>query len=140
MRYPGDIVLECTEGAGPPRFVGENGTLTVSGDRVVSDPPQLAEEPLEDAEIQLYRSTNHHQNWLDCIKARRPPAADVEIGHHSTTVGHLGNIARWVSERTGETGQRLQWDPQEERFTNCEWGNHFLDRPRRQPYDLPEQI
>ncbi len=55
-------------------------------------------------------------------------------------VGHLGNIARWVSEKTGETGQRLQWDPQQERFTNSEWGNQFLDRPRRKPYQLPEQV
>jgi hypothetical protein len=50
------------------------------------------------------------------------------------------NIARLVSERMGETGQRMQWDPQAERFTNCEWGNHYLDRPRRKPYDLPDQI
>jgi hypothetical protein len=32
---------------------------------------------------------------------------------------------------------RLQWDPDQERFTNSEWANHFLDRPRREQYSLP---
>lgn len=53
---------------------------------------------------------------------------------------HLGNIARWVSERIGQTGQRLQWDVQAERFTNSDVANEFLERPRRKPYQLPEQI
>ncbi len=139
MRYPGDVILECTEGA-VPCFIGERGTVTVREGRLVADPPELAEASIEDEEIQLYESTNHYENWLECIRQRRPAAADEEIGHRSASVCHLANIARWVSERTRETGQRLHWDPQAERFTNCEWGNHFLDRPRRKPYQLPESI
>ena len=140
MRYPGGVILQCTEGSSPPRFVGDDGTLTVTGSRVVSDPPELAEEPLVDPQVELYRSTNHHRNWIDCIKERRQPVADVEIGHRSVTVAHLGNIARWVSERTGETGQRLRWDPQAEKFTNSDIANEFLARPCREPYQLPEQV
>ena len=139
MRYPGDVILECNADA-VPRFIGEEGSLTVSGGRIVADPPELAEQPLEGLEVQLYQSTNHYTDWLECIQQRRTPAADVEIGHRSATVCHLANIARLVSERTGQTGQRLQWDPQQERFTNCEWGNHFLDRPRRKPYQLPDTV
>ncbi len=140
MRYPGDVILECTASSSPPRFVGENGTLTVQGTHVVSDPPELAQEPLVDPEVELYHSTNHYQDWLECIRERRQPVADVEIGHRSVAVAHLGNIARWVSERTGQTGQRLQWDVQAERFTNSDVANEFLERPSRKPYQLPEQI
>ena len=100
-------------------------------------------EPLEDLDPQAPRGANHYahcRNWLECIKDRRTPHADVEIGHRSATVCHLMNIARLVSERMDQTGQRMQWDPQGERFTNCEWGNHYLDRPRRNAYHLPDQI
>ena len=53
---------------------------------------------------------------------------------------HLGNIARWSSERTQQTGARLVWDSKEERFTNNDWGNFYLDRLRRKQYLLPEKI
>ncbi len=140
MLYPGDIRLECTAGSSTPRFVGENGTMTVSGAAVVSDPPELAKEPLVDPQVELYRSTNHYLDWLERIQDRQRPVADVEMGHRSVTVAHLGNIARWVSEQTGETGQRLQWDPQTERFSNSDLANSFLEQPAREPYQLPEQV
>jgi len=52
----------------------------------------------------------------------------------------LGNIARWVSEVTGETGQKLQWDPKAERFTNSPEANRFLDGTYRKGYELPEAV
>jgi hypothetical protein len=73
------------------------------------------------------------RNWLDCIRSRKPAVADVEIGHRSATVCHLGNIARWV-------GRKLTWDPQKEQFVGDEEANRQLDRPRRKPYELPESI
>ncbi len=142
MKFPGDVVMEL---AGGPRnsggrFVGEKGSITVIRGRFSSDPAELTAEPLKDPEVELYRSTNHHGDWLNCIKERRDPVAHAEVGHRSATVCHLMNIARWVSELTGETGQRLRWDAQEERFTNSPEGNRFLDRPRRKGYELPEQV
>ncbi|MFP4191147.1 MAG: Gfo/Idh/MocA family protein [Candidatus Hydrogenedentota bacterium] len=141
MRYPGDIVMEL--GDAPMwggRFIGEEGELTIARGELRSDPPELAEEPLEDPEIEVEHSEHHYRNWLDCIKTREDPIAHVEVGHRSATVCHLANIARWVSEVTGETGEHLEWDPEKEEFTNSQWGNHFLDRPRRKAYDFPERI
>ncbi len=141
MRFPGDVIVEFGDDINSGgHFIGEHGTITIKRNHLSSDPEELIEEPLEDPEIELYRSEHHHRNWLDCIKTRENPVAHAEVGHRVATLIHLGNIARWVSEVTGETGNRLQWDSEAERFTNCEWGNHFLDRPRRAPYDLPETI
>jgi hypothetical protein len=58
--------------------------------------------------------------------------AGVEIGHRSTTVCHLGNIARWV-------GRPLKWDPEREIFPGDEEANKHLERPMRKPYALPEE-
>jgi len=139
MRYPGDIIVEG--GGGPAwggRFIGEEGEFNVERRDCYSDPPELYDEPLEDPGVEVERSEDHHRNWLDCIKTREDPIAHVDIGHRSAIVCHLGNIARWVSEVTGETGEPLKWDPEKEEFTNSQWGNHFLDRPRRQGYELPD--
>ena len=73
------------------------------------------------------------KNWLDCIKSRQTPNADIEIGHRSATVCHLGNIARW-------TGRKLRWDPVKEEFIGDKDANKYLDRERRKPWTLPEKI
>jgi predicted dehydrogenase len=142
MKYPGDIVMELDGGPGNSgvTFVGEKGTLTVTRGNFRSDPAELTAEPLSDPKVELYRSTNHSQNWLDCIKDRRDPVANAETGHRSATVCHLGNIARWVSELTGQTGQKLAWDAVAERFTNSDEANRFLDPPCRPPYRFPEMV
>jgi hypothetical protein len=74
----------------------------------------------------------HMQNWFDCIRSRQKPIADVEIGHRSATMCHLGNIARW-------TGKRLKWDPVKEEFDDAQ-ANAYLDRVRRKPYELPGKV
>jgi hypothetical protein len=56
--------------------------------------------------------------------------ADVQIGHRSATVCHLGNIARLL-------GRKLAWDPTSETFPGDDEANRPLDRPRRKPYVLP---
>jgi hypothetical protein len=70
------------------------------------------------------------QNWIDCIRTRQLPVADVEIGHRSISVCHLANITRQV-------GQRLRWDPKAERFLGHSPANSLVDRPRRKGYELP---
>ena len=53
----------------------------------------------------------HARNFLDCVKSRQRPNADVEEGHRSTTFALLANIAL-------ATKARLDWDAKAERFTN----------------------
>lgn len=133
-RYAGDIIVELGKGPhGGGIFIGEKGTITIDRGKLTADPAGLLEEPIKDTDLHLYKSTNHFQNWLDCIKSREKPVADVEIGHRSSTVCHLGNIARW-------TGRKLKWDPAKEEFIGDDTANAYLDRPRRKGYELPEKI
>ena len=79
-------------------------------------------------------SAYHVENWLECIKSRRPCNADIEIGQRATTLCCLVNVARQV----GQVGKPLQWDPAAERFTNCDEANKLLSRERRKGFELPE--
>jgi len=51
----------------------------------------------------------HHRDFLDCIRAGRRPNADIEVGHLSAALCHLGNIATRV-------GRLLHFDPKAEQI------------------------
>jgi predicted dehydrogenase len=75
-------------------------------------------------------TVQHMRNFLDCIKSRATPNADVEIGHRSTTLSLLANIAL-------ATRQRLNWDAQREQFVGSPEANQMLHYEYRSPWKLP---
>jgi len=123
--------VEMTHG-GPQGcvFTGTKGTLHIGRGVLTSTPENLATDPLGPDDVQLPRSPGHHRNWLDCIKTRERPVADVEIGARSVTVCHLGNLAYWYR-------RALKWDPQRWQFVGDAEANTWLDRDRRDPWQLP---
>ena len=87
-------------------------------------PKEIGEQPLGDGAIRLYNSYSHTKDFLDCMRSRKKPICDVEIGCRSVTVCHLGNLAYW-------NHRRLKWDPAKEKFIGDDEANKWLDRPRR---------
>jgi len=136
FRYAGGVELRLeTDGSvlGGGKFIGTEGTLTMTRGKFHTDPIAISKEELTDADVRLYRSDNHMQNFVDCIKSRERCAADVEIGHRTATICHLGGIARRL-------GRKLRWDPEKEVFPDDEEANTHLDRPKREGYGLPEAV
>jgi predicted dehydrogenase len=72
-------------------------------------------------------TVQHARNFLDCVKSRQMPHADVEIGHRSTTMSLLANISL-------ATRCRLEWDAEKELFTNNQAANALLDYEYRKPW------
>lgn len=66
----------------------------------------------------------HHQDFIDSIRSGDRPQADIEIGHHSATACHLGNIASRL-KRT------LFFDGQKEQVVGDDQANELLSRPYR---------
>ncbi|HNQ88947.1 MAG TPA: Gfo/Idh/MocA family oxidoreductase [Verrucomicrobiota bacterium] len=132
FRYEGDIVMELGDGPeGGAVFHGEKGTVRIDRGVFESDPEEYMEEALRNRPKGM--NEDHMKDWLTCIRTRGKPVADVEIGHRSATVCHLGNIARWA-------GRRLRWDPARETFPDDPDACRYLDRPRRKGYDLPATL
>jgi predicted dehydrogenase len=75
----------------------------------------------------------HVRNFLDCIKSGRRPNADIEEGHKSTRLCHLGNIAF-------RTGRTLRFDGKTETCTGDADANRLLGRTYRKPFVLPEKV
>ncbi len=110
-------------------FIGEKGRIFVDRGKITSDLPELLKEPVGQGEVKLAESNNHHRNWLECIKTRELPITEVEIGHRTATICHLGNIALRL-------GRRVQWDPANEQIVNDSEASEMLDRPYRKPWKL----
>jgi predicted dehydrogenase len=139
MRYASGIILELKlpQGHGPAWgaiFIGERGKIETNRNKCVSNPPELvAHQPVVDYEYGVTRP--HLENWIECMRSRQRPRADVEIAHRSHTICHLVNIAR-------DLGRRLKWDPEKEVFVGDEEANRHpaVTRPRRKGYELPRSL
>jgi len=117
--------------SGGVQFIGSDGEITVNRGKLESKPAEIIKIMLTEKDVHLYQSKGHQRDWLDCIRTRKRPIADVEIGARSVTVCHLGNLAYW-------NHRKLRWDPKNWTFVDDEAANKWLDRERRDPYQLPK--
>jgi predicted dehydrogenase len=72
----------------------------------------------------------HVENFLDCMRTRKRPNSDVEIGHNSMIACHLGNAAV-------RTGRRVYWDVENERVKDDKEAEAIMyKREYRKPWKL----
>ena len=71
----------------------------------------------------------HVRNFLDCVKSRQKPNADVEEAHLSAVLCHLGNLSTRL-------GRSLAWDAVNERVTGDAEANAMLTKAYRTPWSL----
>ncbi len=132
VRYLYANGVEVVHGpGGGVQFIGSEGEITVNRGRLTATPRRLIDDPLPAGAVRLYRSPGHQRDWLNCVRSRRKPICDVEIGARSVTVCHLGNLAYWH-------GRRLRWDAKKWQFVGDAAANGWLDRERRGPWQLPK--
>lgn len=118
---------------------GTKGTLFVS-DRSLEILPERGGQFQEDVRQERIArlkeqgsdgdlTVQHTRNFLDCIKSRKRPNADVEDGHRSTTLSLLAKIS-WL------TRSRLEWDGRREEIIKPAEANEMLHYEYRKPWTL----
>jgi predicted dehydrogenase len=132
FRYANGVTVVCGQKhRGSCTFEGEKGTIHVDRKKLEVKPDELLKGvPTKEYEAKYRDGVAHRANWLECVKSRQTPNADVAIGHRSATVCHLGNIA----VRTGRT---IKWDPAGEQIIGDRAASAMLARTYRKPYELP---
>ncbi|MBT5926857.1 MAG: Gfo/Idh/MocA family oxidoreductase [Verrucomicrobia bacterium] len=105
-------------------FEGTNGWIWVTRGEIKASNQNLLDTPLPANAERLYQSDNHMGNFFECMSNRKQPICNVEIGHRSASVCHLGVIAMRL-------GRKLNWEPTSERFINDDAANHWLSRTMR---------
>jgi predicted dehydrogenase len=110
------------------RFEGTDGWIFVDRGQINASNKELIEEPLPSHAERLYKSDNHMGNFFECLRTRKAPICEAEIGHRSISVAHLGVISVRL-------GRPLQWNPEKEQFVGDREANRWVSRPMRKPYD-----
>lgn len=136
LKYPRNITMVIAGGhndiKGGTKWIGTEGWVFVTrGGFDASNPEWKKGKELADAfrKVKLYESSNHHRNFLDSIKSRKPTIAPVETAHHSAIPGHLGLIAMM-------TRKKIRWDVAAEKILGDPAASRLLTREYRAPWKL----
>jgi predicted dehydrogenase len=112
------------------KFEGSDGWIWFNREELDASDEALLSTPLPASARRLYASNDHMGNFFECVRSRKLPAADVETGHRSASLCHMGVIALRL-------GRKLQWNPTAEKFTGAgaREANSWLARNMRKPFD-----
>jgi predicted dehydrogenase len=131
---PNGIKFEGTEGW---IFVTRGAYRATSSDPI--DPkapkpleasnPKILTSEIDEDEIRLPVSTDHHGNWLESIKSKKQPIAPVEAAHRACSTCLVHHIAMKVK-------RKVYWDPIKEVFKDDDEANKMLSREQRAGYVL----
>jgi predicted dehydrogenase len=108
-------------------FHGDKGTLFVDRSEYQLFPEKKGAEPV------IVKSSNNHNmahwaNFLECVKTRQKPAADIEICQRSTTTCLLANVSL-------RSRMRVDWDEKNWTVKQSD-AKKFLSREERKPWKL----
>ena len=103
------------------QFRGKDWTF-----RVYDDKHNLVHEDQHDG---TSIDTPHARNFLDCVKSRKAPKVEIEEGHLSTALAHLGNIVARTGRAIRLNGESIEADPQ---------ANALLQRQYRKHWSTPK--
>ncbi|MBU6401097.1 MAG: Gfo/Idh/MocA family oxidoreductase [Verrucomicrobia bacterium] len=110
-------------------FIGTTGKVAVWRYELRTWPEHLSRVKIKPDEIHLHVADNHHTDFLNSVRARSQPGANIEIASRSITVCHLGNIAY-------QLGRPLRWNPDKEEFVNDPEANRMRFRQMRSPWEI----
>jgi len=109
------------------KFEGADGWIWVTRGSIEASNPEFLTTPLAVDATRLYVSNDHMGNFFDCIRTRKAPICEAEIGHRSASLCHLGVLSLRL-------GRKLQWNPETEQFVGDDDANHWLRRELRKPW------
>jgi predicted dehydrogenase len=137
----GKVVVNWTSSeinAGKPFTLdihGSKGTLTLLRGGFQVSPEMLGSGKEKTAAMEALQAKGndlniaHARNFLDCVKSRQRPNADVEEGHRSAVTCHLGNISTRL-------GRSIRRDAAKEQAVGDAEANQMLSRPYRGPWKI----
>lgn len=127
-----NIVSKSKEGNGI-LFEGSKGNLFVTRSKIAGPAfDELKEKPLSaQTVLDIYngkKTTNHMENFFECMKDRSDPISDVYSHHNAMTTCHLANISIRL-------GRKLKWNPKKEQIIGDDDANQWQAREQRKGFE-----
>ncbi len=110
-------------------FYGTNGFMLLGkhgGWKLIGPRNKLREQMSGSPDLRA-----HHDDFFRSIREGGTPNADIEIGHLSSSLCHLGNIATRI-------GRVLEFDPKHEQIADDVEANAMLSREYRKHWGKPD--
>ncbi|WP_295677085.1 Gfo/Idh/MocA family oxidoreductase [uncultured Mucilaginibacter sp.] len=128
-QYANGITMthEPVSGDNGVTFIGSKGNINVVRGKIETTPETLATRAISPLEKHVYLSLDHYKDFLQAMRNRTKPVADVEIGHRTATVCNIGNLAY-------ELKRPLHWNPDKEEFINDDEANLRRAREMRKEW------
>ncbi len=82
----------------------------------------------------VFPDIDHQKNFIESLRSRKTPNGNVEQGHLSASLVHLGNIACRVGNK------QLIFDGENERFSNNDDANKLIKSSYRDNYKMPDKV
>lgn len=141
LTYPGGVRVTVSDKfPNGLRFIGDEGWIFCSrGSEPTKEPgvPRGRLRPLDAShprlidpagvKLTLPHASEHHLNWLECVKSRRQPVVPAPVAHRA----NAACIVSWIAMKLGRP---LKWDVTSEQFLNDAAANALLARTERAPY------
>jgi len=129
-RYPSGLEIRfTTKLENGTKFIGEKGWVFTTRGHNKAEPASLLKETIGASETRLYASDDHAQNFIDCVKSRRPTVCPAELSYHSILPALLAEISMLV-------GRKVRWDAAEEEIIGDAEANRLLGWTYRAPWSL----
>jgi predicted dehydrogenase len=130
---------QVQSGLGPDRrehgvaFTGTDATLIVDSSswEVIAEPKkrtsvvEMKKKGVVDEKVRA----RHAGDFLECMRTRKVPVENLDVGHHVSTVAHLGNLAL-------RSRSRIEWDAENEQVRGNAAANQLVTREYRTPWKL----
>ncbi len=136
LKYPGGVTMTIAGGHEDiktgVKWIGTEGWVWVDRDGFDASNPEWKQGkylPRELRKVKLYTSSDHQQNFLDCVRTRQATVTPVEVGHHSAIPGHLCLISML-------TGKKIRWDVKEEKIIGDPAASKLMTREYRGPWKM----
>jgi predicted dehydrogenase len=111
-------------------FYGDEGTLYVDRRGITANPKSAVDTPFSPNDWRLPNiGPSHRRNWIDCIRSRKRPVADVSYGAHTSILCSLANHGYQLR-------REINWDPKKYEFPGDKEANALLSRPGRGQWKL----
>jgi predicted dehydrogenase len=114
VTYNGSMASSIDDGG--IEFRGTRGTLKIDREHLAFYSEESRGVPgtnLPEPEIFVRSSGDgtrtHLANFLECVKSRKTPTANIRVAHEAARASHLGNISL-------KTSHRIRWNTQQERL------------------------
>ena len=94
-------------------FLGSEGWVHVSRGAFSASNPEWTQPDFNPGDVEVYRSTDHVGNFVDCVKSRKPTITPVEVSHRSIVPGHIALAANAVGRNL-----KVRWNPETQSTSN----------------------